>query len=242
VDEQARRAEQLRSERRALAWQLLALAGALAALAYGDWRLTRPATADDLAVRIQTAVEDNDGDPTSVENQIDEFLNRFADDPRAGDMAALAEEVRLRRLERQLRTKARLTRRRTVHPAEQVYAAAVSLLEVDPARSAAMLDDLLALYADSQEGDDAAPYLELARRQRAKAGDLLEQRQAEQLPQLQERLAAAAALRESDPRSAARIYQALVNLYGDEAWADPVVARARELLQTLGAAEPSRSD
>ena len=53
------------------------------------------------------------------------------------------------------------------------------------------------------------------------------------LPELSRRLANAAALETSQPEQAEKMYQALILLYDQQPWAEPVVAQAREALERL---------
>jgi hypothetical protein len=53
------------------------------------------------------------------------------------------------------------------------------------------------------------------------------------LPVLKERLAAAQRLEKTAPQQAAGIYQALIDLYGDQPWAAEIVDQARAYQQRL---------
>jgi hypothetical protein len=100
-----------------------------------------------------------------------------------------------------------------------------------------MLESLLALYPLDGPGaaelsDDERTNLRLAERELEMLRAELNKR-AEELPQLQKRLAAAKALEVTQPEQAAAMYAALVNLYGGQAWAGEVVEAARERLRVL---------
>jgi hypothetical protein len=81
--------------------------------------------------------------------------------------------------------------------------------------------------------DDERSYLTLAERQLTKLRQVIDKRAADQLPTLKERLATAQRFEQSAPAEAAEMYQAIIDLYGDQPWAADVVDQARERLQTL---------
>jgi eukaryotic-like serine/threonine-protein kinase len=235
VDEEARRAQRERTERWTIGIQLAGLAAALGAMAWLGWQLTRPATADDLYAEILQTVDENDGDPTPAADEMEEFMERFAavGGERVTKIQFFQDELELRRLERQMRTRAKLTGGSTTFPAEQIYADAMALVDADPVRAAQMLDDLIALYAAAPDSDPAQPYLTLARRQLEKLHDKLDNLAAAQLPLLVDRLTAAAGLELVNEQQAISIYRALVNLYADEPWAKSVVDKSRQRLSVL---------
>ncbi len=233
VDEDAAWAQRERAERWVIGLQLAGLALALGAIGWVGWKWTRPASADALYATMVESLEANEGDPLAIEDEVEEFLERFPDDERVAAIRVHADELELRRLERKLRARSRLSPNNKVHPAEQVYSDAVALRDADPARAARMLEDLLALYADAKEGDAAQPYVVLARRQLEKLQESLGRQADEQLPQLVERLHAAQRWEPMNAHRAAAMYQAIVNLYADQPWAASVVDEARDRLKVL---------
>ena len=72
-------------------------------LLVGGYLLLRPLTADELRARIEetiaTTPERLDG-LKDAEREIDEFLRRFADDPRAEEVGALKQRILVDRLEK----------------------------------------------------------------------------------------------------------------------------------------------
>jgi hypothetical protein len=238
VDRDAEREQEARSERWMLALQLVGLTAALVALGFVGWRLTRPASADALYAAIAGEVESDEGELSAVDDEVAEFLERFADDERAAQVRLWADELELEQLERRLRAQARFTGGEAAHPAAQIYAEAVSLEQTDAARAIEMLESLLALYrpsgATADVDEDARPYVVLAQRQAQRLRETLARHAAERLPALEERFAAARALEESAPTRAAKMYRAIDDLYGDEPWAAGVVEQARGRLKALG--------
>jgi serine/threonine-protein kinase len=234
VDEERRGAQRDRAEWAALAIQLGALAAALGALAWIGWRLTRPASADDLYSVMLKSWEQENSDLRDVDDEIAEFKQRYPNDARMAEVQRFADELELQKLERRLRLQSRLSSGTPVHPAEQVYADALALADADPARAAQMLADLLALYPQPEATDERArQYLTLAERQLEKLQASLKHTADEQLPQLAERLRTAKGLETVDDAAARRMYQALVNLYGDEPWAAAVVHEAKQRMMQL---------
>jgi hypothetical protein len=244
VEEERRRAQRERGEWLALAGQLAGLAAALAALAWIGWKLTRPATADDLYATMSDLWQAEDADLRKIDDEITEFLDRFPDDARAAEVRGFADELELQKIERRLRTQARLTGSAAAHPAEQVYADAIALAATDPARAAAMLENLLALYPKQEDAEERArQYLTLAERKLEQLRSSLVSRADEQLPQIAERLRTAKGMEAVDLETARGMYRAIVNLYGDEPWAKSVVHDAQRRLADLevdGREESSR--
>ncbi|RIK83118.1 MAG: hypothetical protein DCC67_06260 [Planctomycetota bacterium] len=239
VDEDARRrqAEQ-RSHAWALAAQLALLAASVAGLGWLGWRLTRPASADDLYAEIAAHIEQEGGrdDLRAVASEIDEFLERFPADSRSGEVQSLRQDLELQKRARQVRRGG--TGPADEHPIAQVFAEAMSLQGDNPDRAAALLEQLLALYPAGGEaaGELTAEQrndLELARIELENLRAALRERQARLLPLLDERLAAAAKLEATSPAQAAAMYRALIDLYGDAPWASSVVRQARERVASL---------
>jgi hypothetical protein len=233
VQEEARRTEREQAERWSLALQFVGLGAALIALAYIGWRLTRPATADALYATITESLEENDGDPTKTEDEIAEFIERFPQDPRAAEILIHADELELRRMERSLRARTRLSGAKQMQLAERVYAEAVVLMDSDPVRASQMFEDLLALYSDAEDDDDVKQLLTLARRQLDQLREAIKTQASEQMPELAERLRAAQIAEHTNAGRAASMYRALINLYADQPWAASVVDEARGRLEAL---------
>jgi hypothetical protein len=239
VEEAERLAREQQSHRWAMAVQLVLLVATLAGIGYIGWRLTRPAAADDLYATIAEQVE-NEGveELNPVADEVTEFMKRFPHDPRAEEIRSYAKELELQKLQRQLRMQSRLRGGVDAHPVADVFAEAVKLRDANPSAAAAMLESLLALYpkeaaASSGLTDEQRAYLTLAERELAELRSALEKQAAQQLPLLRKRLLAAEKMEATAPEAAARIYGALVRLYGGHSWASPVVDQARARLDVL---------
>jgi eukaryotic-like serine/threonine-protein kinase len=241
VEEAERLAREQQSHRWAVVFQLLLLVATLAGLGWLGWRLARPASADDVYATIADHVEEKgEKDLAPIAEDIDDFLQRFPNDPRSEEIRSYAKELELQKRERQLRVRARLTGNIEAHPIAEVFAEAMKLRDANPAQAAAMLENLLALYPQagpdsSALNDDQRTYLTLAQRELAELRSVLDKRAGEQLPVLKERLLAAERLEKTAPDKAVAMYRALTDLYGEQAWASAVVDEARARLQTLDA-------
>jgi serine/threonine protein kinase len=231
--------------RQATSPSVIAAAVGLVALAvaagWGAYELTRPYTADQLYARIHASSADPSvEDLRSKAKEIDEFVTRFADDPRADTLRTYQDELDL---DRQQRRFAVLARGRGdgagLNTAERLYLAAFAKSDSAPSTAAAELRSLLALYEgfDSDESISAkqrqriGAVLELARRQLTQLDEVIAKQRRVDLATLNARLAAAELLAKEKPAEAKAICQAIVDLYAGDAWAEEVVGRARTLLQ-----------
>ena len=230
--------------------QLALLLVALGAMVWGGWRLMRPSTADELFDQIDVTVkEQGTDDLRDIQQPLEEFCERFPDDPRIDQLAAYREELELQRIERRLKFEARLSRTADAGLIEQLYRSAVAAAQHDTQQGIERLTSLLALYDPSNitadtttvdtngRGADASElsehkrlWLTLARRQLAQLQGKAAEQAAHLLPDLKERLAAADKLEATDPEAAKRMFGAIVHLYGDQPWAEQVVEQARRKL------------
>jgi hypothetical protein len=211
------------------------------AAAWGVYQLTQPYTADQLYARIHASSADPSvEDLRSKAKEIDEFVTRFADDPRVDTLRTYQDELDL---DRQQRRFAVLARGRGdgagLNTAERLYLAAFAKSDSAPSTAAAELRSLLALYEgfDSDETISVkqrqriGAVLELARRQLAQLDEIIAKQRRVDLATLNARLAAAEAMAPGEPEEAKAICEAIVDLYADDVWAADAVKRARALLQ-----------
>lgn len=241
-EEQQRRRE---SERPWLlvAAQLLTFVAVLAGLGGLAWYLSRPATADQLYSEIMTRTDADDvASLAKAESELSEFLTRYPDDPRARVLHGFQDRLELDRWER-------LLRRQTQHgagldhplsPAEQLYLQASSLASTTPDKALSMLESLVALYgADevaagkSAKKSPTANVVEMARRRIEKLRPEVARQRELQLADINDRLAAAEKLSRSNAGGAAAMYQAIIDLHGDERWAAELVTKARNRLAEI---------
>ena len=255
-EEARRRLEQQRSWV-AVAAQLALLAAVLAGMGALAVYLSRPPSADDLYHTITSYVEsEDDASLAQVNREIEEFLRRYPSDPRAPELGRYKERITLDRLERRLQREARGAGalNASLLPAEQLYLQAKKAAEESPERAIAMLQSLMDLYGpsaaaaagnhgaagsidDSQQDRDektrTAAIVQLAKRQLAQLRAELAKQRAAQLAAVRERLSTAEQLAPSDPKQAASMYQAMIDLYEHNSWADDVVREARGRLAEL---------
>ena len=166
-------------------------------------------------------------------------------------MQPLQEQLEFQKVERRARAQARFAGAASRKPIESIFFEALAIAEEEPAQAVSMLRALLALYdpTDRISSFDAAsslagefkelgdPRLLVTARQRIEQLKAQMQELATaQLPALQARLALAAKLRPTDPRRTKLMYQAIVKLYSDQAWARDVVNQAQRELGKMTSA------
>jgi serine/threonine protein kinase len=254
-EEEARRLARRQRSRLAAAGQLAALIAVMAAIGGVAWRVTRPASAEKLYASItERAGADDGGSLTPVENEVIEFLTRYPQDPRAAEIARYKERIELDKLERTLQRHIRGsgTFDSKLTPAEQLYLDAVSETDGSPDKALAMLESLVNLYgadlpaeaprtAEGVVGGKtkrdksarAADVVQLARRRIETLRSELAQKHKIQLAEINERIDVAEKLSKSDSQRAAAMYQAIIDLYGSEKWAESAVGNARSRLAEL---------
>ena len=237
---------------------VLAIAGLWTLVVY----LTRPYSADELYEKVAALADRDDANSIrTVEREIGEFIARFPDDPRAAELRSSQERVKLARTSRRLQLQAQWggLSDPSLLPVEALYLRAMNLAQSSPSAAIAMLESLVKLYepestadagpseaATSGGGkqDDAverrARCIQMAKQQLKTLRD--EKQVSRQLAVIRERLDTAAQLSVSDPRRASDMYQALIELYGKDAWAEEVVAEARQQIDRLAAAVKRQGD
>jgi serine/threonine-protein kinase len=198
-----------------LAPQTLALVVCLGALVGGGWYLTRPESADALYARIDAAAEAADAEGLkAVKDDIQEFLDRYASDPRAERVQSIADDAD------------------ASSPVQRAYAEANRYALVNPELALAKLQALIDVYDDGKEGSQLTQhYVRRARLQHALLSKRVERYIGEGRKLIEARLQKADALAATDPESARRMYRGVVELYGDKPWAGELVERAEEALK-----------
>lgn len=251
-EEQARHAQQHRSWH-VIGAQFLGLVLMLAGLAGLGLYLARPPTADELYDKITANIDPEQAESVrDVQQEVEEFLSKYPEDPRAPEIQTYMRQVRLDRAERRLQLQARRggLSDPTLLPVEVLYLQAVSKAQQSPEEAIAMFDSLVQLYGASanDDVDDESPQtrqaacVELAKRQSQRLRVELAKHAERQLADLEERLAVAEALSATDPAGAQAIYSAIVDLYQDQLWAEEIVAEARLRLENLPAMEDRQQD
>jgi hypothetical protein len=178
----------------------------------------------------------------------------YPNDSRAAELVRYREQVALDKAERRLQREARGTgsAEAELFPAERLYLRAVDMAHASPEAAAGILQSLIDLYGanttkepandstgsasakrNAELDDRVRTVVQLAeRRQKTLQDEIAKQRQV-QLADLRERLQTAEQLTESNPQRAAAMYQAIVSLHANEAWAADIVQEARGQLAEL---------
>ncbi|QDU93089.1 serine/threonine-protein kinase [Lignipirellula cremea] len=234
--EEARRRSQGEPEPAVTPWGTVAsVAGlglALLAILGIGFYVMLPPSADQLFQQISTAATADDAAAlTGVRSQINDFLNRFPDDPRHGEVSAYNEELEVRTLQRRQALRNRFGRQDPATPAERIYLQAVDQAAVDPSAAVAQLQALVDVFADdAQASTTTALTVELARSQIEQLAPSVAEQQAQTLRLLADRLAEAEKIQPAEPERAKRIWQGVIRLYSDTEWARPLVEQAEKRL------------
>jgi eukaryotic-like serine/threonine-protein kinase len=251
VDEDVRRRQRQEEQEShvALIARWVALFVLIGGMGWGGWKLFRPASSDELYARITSTIErEGDEDLRLVETELNEFMERFPNDPRKEELSGYVSQLEFQRLQRKARTRSRVAGVKSLGPIEQLYLSALGMVETDPARAAAMLSSLIDLYdplsvtADGQvtTGNDRSAlaqddrrWLVLARQELKKLNDQARADARQELPAIEERLAAAKVVAGARPEQAKKMYQAIIRLYRDAPWAAPAVKKAQAALDAM---------
>ena len=191
-----------------------------------------------------------------MQRSVAEFLQRFPDDPRAGEVRQFEQRLTLDRWDRKLQLQARRTGLSdpVLLPVEALYLRAINTAQASPDEGIDLLESLVNLYAapatveagsdgvESPEITDAdtpemrqAACVLLAKREIVRLRDGLAKQTASQLAAIRERLAAAEEISDTEPQRAEAIYRAIIDLHGKDTWADEVVTEARRRLDKMTA-------
>jgi serine/threonine-protein kinase len=223
-----------------IAAQLLLLISVFAGMGAMALYLSRDPSADDLYARV--AERGDDDSLSSVEREIDQFLELYPNDDRATELRRYKERIDLERLERKLRRQARDrgSADPSLLPAEQLYLRAAALADSDPAQAASLFEGLVNLYGPDVRGasnEDIDAIVELARERLAKLREEVAKLEKLEANALAERLATAEVLAKTSPQQAAAMYRAIVDVYSRDAWAGSMVEKARAQLKELEGSE-----
>jgi len=228
-------------KRSLIAPQTWVLAVGLIALGLTAWYLLRPLSADALYGRIMAVAGDREiSSLLAAEDDIQEFLARFSHDPRCLELRQFEKEIELHELE--LRFERRVKGRvgaETLLPIERAYLEALDLGEYYPHRAIAKLQAIVDLY--DYRVNDSGPIgqcLQLVKRDLKRLRRQLEVEGEDGLAVLADRLDKADELSRSrsteEKKTAHKMRQAVIDLYGDDPWASEAVERARRALAAEG--------
>lgn len=222
--------------------QTWVLAASLTGIGLGAYYLLRPPTADALYDKINAATGDKKIDSLlAAKPRIEEFLTRFSDDSRAGQLRLYMREIELHNLERRFALRAKgMADTEGLLPVERAYVEAINQAWLNPDRGARLLQALVDLHQDRTDpsGPDGQ-CLELARRQLERLRQQLARSSVESLAEIEDRLQRADELSKTNPEVARSILQALVELYEEKSWAADAVRLARQRLAALKPSGPN---
>ena len=237
----ARLAEQL--------WQAIAVLVTLALLAAGGYLLFKPPTVDELYGRIEAAqtAAASGGDLRDALPDIEQFLQRFPDDPRVGQVRSLERSLALDALEK--RARRRPLGGRTPSPLERDYRAAMEREPESPSVCRNALEALIAVHQATdgkpsptgRPADDPSLWIDLARRQIERLGPLADKEQAEDARKIAEIFRRAEAIAAEAARTVGgqqetllarrrALLESIVDLYATRPHAAAAVATARKML------------
>jgi len=243
IEEERQAAERLRHTEHPLAaaptWLLIASLFGFGLLVY---YFMQPPSADALFARIDTAAaEDDDRKLLGIADEVTDFVDYYPDDPRTSEVLKYERRIRMVRLERTARARARnLQRQYSDSPIAAEYLAAIELAEIDPDQAATRLQAMVNLYAVSQD-EAVSVFVEAARDQLPRIREKVRQRAASQLAWVHKRLRDVDAIIASDPQHARIICQSVIELYHDRPWAAEAVAMAQQRLDSLDKTAGSNS-
>jgi serine/threonine protein kinase len=216
----------------------VAIVGVLA-IAMAIYLATRPPSADRLIASIKAVADRQEpGELVAVEAEMKRFLDLYPADQRAGEVEGLVKELAQYRLQRQAERRGRgASNELGETPVELAYAEAVRLASFDPETALAQFEALLAVFGDATaagehgETEEKVPEcLELARKQIERLRPEVNRMIADQQAAVRRELDRADRLAQTNPSAARPIWQGIITLYRDKAWAKPLVEIAEARL------------
>jgi hypothetical protein len=197
---------------------------------------------------------DEGGSLIRVENEVNDFIARYPEDPRVGQFERYKDRIELDKLEHKLQRKTRGNAAidPSLLPPEQLYLRAAGMADSAPDKALAMFESMVDLYGAADSADTStvqgsankkdpghdnaartADVVQLARRRIETMRAELNRQRERELASLNERLGAAEKLATTDAARAAAIYRAIIDLHQGDAWAELVVAKARSRMAEL---------
>ena len=216
----------------ALSPATLGLAAALTAVGLAAWYVLRSPTADELYGSI--AEHAAAGSPETLreaEGEINQFLLSFPDDPRAATVQSYEDEIALSRAERKSHRSVRgLRQPPPSSPVERAYLEALALSQTNPTAGAIKLRAIVDVYGDREGNRDVQHYVELAARELKRLEKRLDRFATEDAAAIRAQIERAARLESTNADAAKKIWQGIIDLYGDKPWARKEVRTARDHL------------
>jgi hypothetical protein len=201
-------------------------------LAYGVWAAMQPPSADRLyALIIQADQTDDPRDLLDVQDDIDTFSQLYPHDPRLAELEPILAKISTYRLQRRLeKSRAGSTPDQT--PLEGLYRQGVRLRESDPEVARRKLAALLTLLETdpAHRSPEVVGLGALVKKQLEEIDkDLIAQHEL-YAEFARQRLDQAKESSATDPHRARQMFQAIIDLFGDDAWANEIVKQAKHEL------------
>ena len=208
------------------------LVAALAACAGAIYFFSRPVDPSRLYEPIYQAMSNGDDERLlELQDQIELFKQKYPDDPRIPQIDAASEQVDYLSKRRQLQ-------RSSQGRFKGQEAIVASLREIvrsagsDPERSKQKLDAFLVAYPEVLLSDDERPWIKFAKRLRSEMESKRDpESEKMKLSQLENLLTRITSM--ESPVDQQKSIRALIELYGQDPWAVPIVAKANEELKKL---------
>jgi serine/threonine-protein kinase len=204
-------------------WALIA---AILMLGGGMWYFLQPPSADSLYNHIMGHV--GDGSIWTAKEDIQNFLDRFPADSRAGKIRGYQREIELDEAE------TRISGGDSLSPLEKAYSEALGYASSDPEKCIVKLQAVIDLYSSgSNSSGPAGNCIALARHHMQRIQQEIKAHAEEQLPLIEARLDWADGLKNAEPERAEAMYRSVIELYAAKSWAVPTVQRAKTALESM---------
>ncbi|MCA9210876.1 MAG: hypothetical protein KDA55_21100, partial [Planctomycetales bacterium] len=193
------------------------------------WWMMRPDSANGLYSAINAAASaDDPSDIVRVETEIDEFLNRFPDDPRAAEVSELRKDMAIYHMKRKLeRRAARAGGADFLSPIEQAFLSATRVRTSSIELARQRLEHLVHVFGPLPDpSDEDAEIVPLARHELERLNNTEVAPAADHSGSLRELIDWAD--KNLKGQELAEFRAGVVALYADKAWAADVVRELRE--------------
>lgn len=196
------------------------------------WWMLQPRPAGEIYGIIMAAVESgDDGQLLSVKSEIDEFLARFPDDERAGEIASFSDEIELTRSTRVLERRAsREGGRRELTVVEQAFLDCMKARSQDYDLAERKLEAFLQVFGPLESLSRGEQRLVELAEFAATLGTRSQRKTPIAVEQLQALVSSAEKVLSGDRLR--DYYRDLILLYGEKSWANEQIERIRKKLET----------
>lgn len=195
------------------------------------WYWLQPPDSEKLYEEIAAAAKEGKVERlVDAEGKIKDFINYYPGDRRVFEMHSYLDEIEMARLEKRFEFRARLhSKHDGLLPIERAYFEAIGYVHLEPALGRKKMQALVDLFRDDSNGSKQSRecYL-LAQKQLERLDRQFQQHATDDQAALEKKLSEADRLQATDSEGAAKIRHAIIELYGEEPWAEAYVRRARE--------------